>query len=183
MKIARYLLCTISIFIFLIGCSNNSGNDSRSKGVISLESSVFGENENIPSRFTCDGRDISPPLLWSNLPNGTKSIAIITDDPDAPVGTWVHWIIYNMPTTSNKLDENVTRDLQLENGALQGRNDFGKIGYNGPCPPQGTHRYYYKIYALDSMLNLVPGVNKEKLENAMKGHILAKGQLVGKYGR
>ncbi len=97
MKSSKYILCTVSVLIFLIGCSNNSGNDSRSKGVISLESSVFGENENIPSRFTCDGRDISPPLLWSNLPNGTKSIAIITDDPDAPVGTWVHWVIYNMP--------------------------------------------------------------------------------------
>ncbi len=113
MKIARYLLCSISIFIFLIGCSNNSGNDSRSKGVISLESSAFGKNENIPSKFTCDGHDISPPLLWNKLPEGTKSIAVISDDPDAPVGTWVHWIIYNMPTTSNKLDENITRDLQL----------------------------------------------------------------------
>ncbi len=117
MKIDRYLLYSISIFIFLIGCSNNSGNDSRSKGVISLESSAFGKNENIPSKFTCDGHDISPPLLWNKLPEGTKSIAIISDDPDAPVGTWVHWIIYNIPTATNKLDETVAKDRQRENGA------------------------------------------------------------------
>jgi len=176
-------LYSISVFLFAIGCNDNFGNGSLRKNGIILESPAFKENDIIPSKFTCDGKDISPPLSWSNLPNGSKSIVLIFDDPDAPVGTWVHWVIYNIPPDSNNLEENVPKDRELKNGAKQGRNDFGKIGYGGPCPPEGTHRYYFKLYAIDTILDLKTGTNKEKLENAMKGHIIAKAQLIGKYKR
>jgi hypothetical protein len=137
----------------------------------------------IPSKYTCDGADISPPLAWSGLPEGTKSIAIINDDPDAPMGTWVHWVIYNIPPTAQGLAEDIKRVEKLPDGTLQGKNSWGRIGYGGPCPPGGTHRYFFKIYALDKMLNLKPGATKEELLTAMKGHILAQAQFYGKYSR
>ncbi|KJR42283.1 phosphatidylethanolamine-binding protein, partial [Candidatus Magnetoovum chiemensis] len=128
-------------------------------------------------------RNISVPLTWSLLPDGTKSVAIINDDPDAPVGTWVHWVIYNIPPQITSLPEGVPLDKTLSNGAIQGKNDFNKIGYGGPCPPSGTHRYYFKIYALDAMLDLQPGATKAQLLEAMKNHTLSEGQLMGKYKR
>ena len=148
-----------------------------------LTSPAFTENGMIPAKYTCDGQDISPALAWAGLPAGTKSLALICDDPDAPVGTWVHWVLFNIAPTSVQLEENVKAEKEAKNGMRQGSNGWSKIGYGGPCPPSGTHRYYFKLYALDSTLDLKPGATKAELLQAMKGHILAEAQLMAKYQR
>ena len=151
---------------------------------IRVSSSAFQEGETIPTPYTGDGRDASPPLRWENVPDGTKSLALIADDPDAPRGTWVHWVLYDLPADARSLDEGVPATETLPNGAKQGKNDFGKIGYGGPAPPRGKpHRYFFKLYALDAPVNSRPGATKAELLAAMKGHVLAEGQLMGKYGR
>ncbi len=150
---------------------------------ISVRSSAFQEGGLIPAKYTCDGDDISPPLEWTGVPQGTKSLALICDDPDAPVGTWVHWVLWNTPPTVNGLAEDVPPDPQLPDGSRQGISDFRRPGYGGPCPPSGVHRYYFKIYALDTMLDLPGSTRKADLLKAMQGHILAEGQLMGKYRR
>ena len=137
----------------------------------------------IPRKHTCDGDDVSPPLAWTGIPEGAKTIALIGDDPDAPMGTWVHWVLFNLPANIMQLAEAVPPNKELLSGAKQGRNDFRRIGYGGPCPPGGTHRYYFKLYALDSALNLPPGASKADVVKAMQGHVLAEGQLMGKYKR
>ncbi len=151
--------------------------------IITVTSTAFKDGEMIPSRYTCDGANISPQIAWTNIPHDTKSIAIISDDPDAPVGTWVHWIVYDIPPDVTELQENCPPDKILKNGAKQGITDFKRIGYGGPCPPSGTHRYFFKAYALDILLNAQPGLTKANLLKAMDGHIIAKGQLIGKYER
>jgi hypothetical protein len=149
---------------------------------IKITSSAFKEGEMIPKKYTCDGPDVSPPLVWNAGPSGTRSIALICDDPDAPRGTWVHWVIFNLPVDLKELQENIPKQDVLKNGAKQGLNDFGGIGYGGPCPP-ALHRYFFKVYALDAMLNLQAGATKAQLLKAMEGHILGQGQLMGKYKR
>jgi len=147
-----------------------------------LTVAAFKQNEFIPKEFTCDGPDISPALEWTEPPAGTESFAIIVDDPDAPAGTWVHWVLYDIPGDTHKLEDGIAKDRQLPNGARQGRNDFGKIGYNGPCPPKGgPHRYFFKLYALDKKMNLKAGASKAELERAMKGHLLGKAEVVGRF--
>ena len=148
-----------------------------------LSSPAFNDGDMIPEKHTCDGEDISPPLVWELVPQNVKSIALICDDPDAPVGTWVHWVYYDIPSNTNGLPENITPQENPDNGGKQGTNDFRKIGYGGPCPPGGIHRYYFKIYALDAILNLPAGIDKEKLLKAMEGHIVGQAQLMGKYKR
>lgn len=148
-----------------------------------IRSSAFQEGALIPGKYTCDGVDVSPPLEWSQVPEGTETFALISDDPDAPVGTWVHWVIYNIPGDLRVLAEGIPAREVLANGTTQGINDFRRIGYGGPCPPRGTHRYYFKIYALDAKLNADAGISKKELIRAMEGHILAEGQLMGKYRR
>ena len=150
---------------------------------IKITSTAFTDGSMIPGDYTCDGRDISPPLAWTDVPEGTKSLAIICDDPDAPMGTWVHWVLFNIPATINELSQDIPTDKVLENGAIQGINDFRRYGYGGPCPPGGTHRYYFKIYALDTELTEEPGITKADLLKAIKEHILAEGQLMGRYKR
>ncbi len=150
---------------------------------IKVESPAFEEGGMIPTKYTCDGQNISPPLTWDSIPDGTKSLALISDDPDAPMGTWVHWVLFNMPPNTKELRENIPAKRILDNGAKQGITDFRKIGYGGPCPPSGTHRYYFKLYALDTEIHLDAGITKEQLLDAMEGHILAEGQLMGKYKR
>jgi hypothetical protein len=150
---------------------------------IQITSPAFKEGAMIPAKYTADGLDISPPLQWQGVPKGAAGIALINDDPDAPMGTWVHWVLYNLPPDTNSLPEGVPCDDTLENGAMQGRTDFGSTGYGGPAPPSGTHRYYFKLYALDTMLQLPPGATKAQLEKAMKNHILAQATLMGKYKR
>ena len=150
---------------------------------IKITSSAFEDGGLIPAKYTCDGADMSPPLQWDAVPEGTKSIALICDDPDAPMGTFVHWVIFGLPADTRELAENIPSDETLPNGAKQGTSDFGRIGYGGPCPPSGTHRYFFKIYALDAEVELAAGASKRELLKAMEGHILGQGQLIGKYKR
>jgi len=150
---------------------------------IRIASSAFEDGGLIPAKYTCDGADISPPLQWDAVPEGTGSIALICDDPDAPVGTFVHWVLFNLPAETKELPENMPADKTLPNGAGQGTTDFGRVGYGGPCPPSGTHRYFFKIYALGTEIHLAAGTGKRELLKAMEGHILAQGQLIGKYKR
>lgn len=151
---------------------------------IQITSAAFADGQPIPAKYTADGLDISPPLAWTNAPAGAKSFALITDDPDAPKGTWVHWVIYDLPPTATTLAENTPNSPQLPDGTKQGLNSFKKIGYNGPAPPPGkVHHYFFKIYALDAALDLQPGATKADLLNATDGHVLAQGQLVGTYQR
>jgi hypothetical protein len=148
-----------------------------------LTSAAFKPGEMIPAKYTCDGPDVSPPLTWSDPPTGTKSFALISDDPDAPVGTWVHWVLWNIPASARSLEENLPKQGSLPHGARQGTTDFRRIGYGGPCPPSGTHRYFFKLYALDTTLDLPAATTKKHLEKAMQGHILAQAELMGKYRR
>jgi len=140
-----------------------------------IKSSAFTNNRLIPTKYTCDGEDLNPPLSIEGIPNGTQSLALIVDDPDAPMGTWDHWIVWNIPP-SEKIEENSVP-------GVEGLNDFRKHSYGGPCPPSGTHRYFFKVYALDTKLNLNVSSRKKDLEKALQGHILAKGELVGRYSR
>lgn len=148
-----------------------------------LKSQVFQAGGMIPPQYTCDGPDISPPLSWSDPPAGTISFALISDDPDAPMGTWVHWVLWNIPASARALDENLPKTASLANGAKQGTTDFHRVGYGGPCPPSGTHRYFFKLYALDTTLDLPSGTTKKDLEKAIHGHILAQTELMGTYRR
>ena len=153
------------------------------KAEIKLTSVAFKEGQSIPAPYTCDGVNISPPLEWSGVPKTAKTVAIVVDDPDAPSGPWVHWVLYNLPANNIGVVENVPATENLRAGGFQGKNDFGKIGYGGPCPPSGTHRYFFKIYALDSELPLKAGATKAELMKAMEGHIVLQGQLMGTYRR
>lgn len=167
----------IIIILFALGCI---AKEDVNMEKISISAEGFKEAGLIPDEYTCEGKDISPSLSWKGIPAGTKSIALIMDDPDAPGGTFVHWVLYNLPAEIQKLP----KAMPLPDGSMQGMTDFGQPGYGGPCPPPGKpHRYYFKIYALDTKLNLPPGASKNQVENAMVGHILTKGELMGKYQR
>jgi len=148
-----------------------------------LFSSAFKQGDFIPRKYTCDDADVSPPLFWEKVPDGTASFALISDDPDAPMGTWIHWVLFNLPASLRSLPENVPKDRELPDGSMQGITDFRRPGYGGPCPPGGTHRYFFKLYALDTMLNLEPGSTKTSVVMAMQGHILDQCKLMGKYRR
>ena len=151
---------------------------------ISLSSSAFREGGKIPVKYTCVGQDVSPPLEWNQPPPGTQAFALIVDDPDAPGGVFTHWVIFNLSSDSLKLPEAIPTQTQLPDGAMQGKNDFGRIGYGGPCPPPGhPHRYQFILYALDQRLDLKAGVSKKQLIGAMEGHVLVQGQLTGTYQR
>lgn len=142
-----------------------------------LTSPAFANNGAIPPEYTCDGDDLSPGLIISDVPSNAKSIALIMDDPDAPVGNWDHWVVFNIPPSANQLQKGKEPD------GVAGKNSWGRAGYGGPCPPSGTHRYFFKLYALDIMLNLPEGPAKKELEKAMQGHIVAQAQLIGTYRR
>ena len=149
-----------------------------------LSSSAFASGGAIPVKYTCEGENSSPPLAWSGVPQGTKSIALVCDDPDAPGGTWVHWVLYDLPPTTNELTEKLAPTPSLPNSGKQGTNSFEKIGYGGPCPPPGKgHHYLFKLYALDSTIALKPGATKVELLGAMEHHVLGEGRLVGTYQR
>jgi Raf kinase inhibitor-like YbhB/YbcL family protein len=150
----------------------------------SLRSSVIEAGSRIPEAYTCDGRDVSPPLRWEDAPAGTQSFALICEDPDAPMGTWVHWVVYNLPADARKLPEGVPAREGLQDGSLQGKNDFGRVGYGGPCPPRGKpHRYFFRLYALDARLPPGAGNTKGTLLRAMTGRVLGQCELQGLYGR
>ncbi len=170
----RYFL--ILTLIFLI---SRTQQQIQTTGAVKmkLQSSAFTHNGDVPSEYTCDGADLSPPLVISDVPNNAKSLTLIMDDPDAPVGTWDHWIVFNIPTSTKKIQEGT------EPEGTAGRNSWSRTGYGGPCPPSGTHRYFFKLYALDTTLNLPEGATKKDLEKAMQEHILAQAQLMGTYKR
>ena len=181
--------CAILALAFLcVACAGN-GNRTAVKEekiamTIQLTSSAFAEGQPIPEKYTCDGADISPPLKWTNIPQGAKSLALVCDDPDAPAGTWVHWVLYELPPAVTELPEGVPTTETISNVAKQGVNDFKRIGYGGPCPPRGgPHRYFFKLYALDAELQLKAKATKKDLLRAMEGHSLAEGQLMGTYKR
>ena len=151
-----------------------------------VSSSAFAPGGTVPARFSCDGADRSPPLTWSGMPHGAVTFALIVDDPDAPGGTWVHWVLFNLPASVAALPEGVPAagDLPQLGGALQGRNDFGKLGYGGPCPPPGrAHRYFFRLYALDAALPLRAGTGRREVESAMRGHVVGEATLMGTYAR
>ncbi|MBZ5570598.1 MAG: YbhB/YbcL family Raf kinase inhibitor-like protein [Acidobacteriia bacterium] len=149
-----------------------------------ISSASFPNGGPIPRKFTCDGADVSPEMSWTGSPVGTKSFVLLADDPDAPVGTWTHWVLFDLPAQTNSLAEGIPKVDEVPSGGRQGRNDFHKIGYGGPCPPPGTpHRYFFKLYALDKMLNLKPGGSKQEVEQAMQNHVLGKAELMGTYQR
>lgn len=148
-----------------------------------IKSTAFEHGGNIPKKYTCDGADVSPPLSWTAPPEGTKSLALICDDPDAPMGTWVHWVLFGLLPNTRELPEGVPTQEILPDGSKQGTTDFGRVGYGGPCPPSGTHRYYFKLYALDMEPDLKPGATKQQLLKAIEKHILAQVELMGRYQR
>ena len=150
---------------------------------LDIKSTAFGEGNSIPKQYTCDGADISPQLSWSQPPEGTGSMVLICDDPDAPMGTWVHWVLYGLSPDTLEISENIPDDKEVLGGAKHGVNDFHKYGYGGPCPPGGTRRYFFKLYAVDTVVDLDPGATKDEVLDAIKGHVLAQGQLMGRYSR
>jgi Raf kinase inhibitor-like YbhB/YbcL family protein len=150
---------------------------------LELTSSAFIQGESIPVRYSCDGEDLSPPLQWGDPPKGTQSFALIMDDPDAPVGTWVHWVIYNLPAQIRAVEEGITADAELADGSRHGTNSWGRLGYGGPCPPSGSHRYFFKLYAVGVLLDLEAGATKDELLTAMEGLILEQAELMGVYSR
>jgi hypothetical protein len=151
---------------------------------LDIKSTAFGEGNSIPKQYTCDGADISPQLSWLQPPEGTGSMVLICDDPDAPMGTWVHWVLYGLSPDTLEISENIPDDKEVLGGAKHGVNDFHKYGYGGPCPPGGTHRYFFKLYAVDTeVVDLDPGATKDEVLVAIKGHVLAEGQLMGRYSR
>ena len=155
-----------------------SGSDSRLPLKMKIASAAFANNSKIPSKYTCDGENVNPPFEFIDIPKKAKSLALIVDDPDAPSRVWVHWVVYNINPTTTKVDENSV----LQDG-IEGMTDFGKPGYGGPCPPSGTHRYFFKLYALDITLDLPPNATREMLEKTMQGHIIDKAELIGLYSR
>jgi hypothetical protein len=155
-----------------------------SSGNLELRTTAFQPDGNIPKPFTCDGADASPALSWSDPPPPTQSFVVIMDDPDAPVGTFVHWVVYNLPATARGLPGRLPANYEVEGGGRQGVNDFARTGYGGPCPPPGRpHRYFFRLYALDGKLNLKTVAHRKDVDQAMKGHVLAQAELRGLYGR
>lgn len=164
------IILFVFMFLFSYPCDAN-----EEKGGVDMQvtSPSFEHNGYIPKKFTCQGQNVSPALVIENIPDGTRALALIVDDPDAPMGTWVHWVVYNIPVTSGIKEDSIP--------GIQGINDFGRENYGGPCPPSGTHRYFFKIYALNKELELEEGVRKVGLEEAMEGNILGKAELIGLY--
>lgn len=150
---------------------------------LDIKSTAFVDGELIPKKYTCDGADVSPQLSWTQPPEGTKSMVLICDDPDAPMGTWVHWVLYGLSPDTLELSENIPDDKEVLSGAKHGINDFRRYGYGGPCPPGGTHRYFFKLYAVDTEVDLNPGATKGEVLGTIKGHVLAEGRLMGRYSR
>ncbi len=164
--------------------ANSRAAATTEKARMQLSSSAFSDGAPIPAKYTCDDQNVSPPLKWSGVPADAKSLVLLADDPDAPRGTWVHWVLYELPASTAELPENIAKTQYVAGGARQGLNDFKHLGYGGPCPPPGkAHRYFFKLYALDNQLGLKPGASKKEVESAMANHVLAHGELRGTYQR
>jgi len=174
-------LSVLVLVIFVSGCtSQNTNQNTGNSSGFQIKSSAFMQDGEIPQKYTANGENISPSLSWTSAPSDTKSFTIICEDPDA--SSFTHWVVFNIPNNTTQLAEGITNQGTLDNGAKQGTNDFNKIGYSGPAPPSGTHRYIFTIYALDSELNLGVGATKSQVNSAMNGHVLDKAQITGKYG-
>ena len=183
-KYAQLAFCFIAVPAFLGIGSVAEEEEGASMATLQITSTSFEPNGVIPKKYTCEGEDVSPPLEWHGPPSGTKSFALISDDPDAPVGTWVHWVVYDLPIETRELGEGLAKTDVLPNGAKQGMTDFRRIGYGGPCPPPGSyHRYFFRLYALDTTLAIRSRQTKQQLLKAMEGHVLAQGELIGRYKR
>jgi hypothetical protein len=188
-RITTTAINLITILALIAAACSRSHNKvtSREGNTVNIliTSDAFREGDAIPTKYTCDGEDISPALRWSDIPPNTKSLVLICEDPDAPSGAFTHWVLYNLPPTATELPEGVSVEARLANGAIQGRNDFKRIGYGGPCPPpkNGAHRYFFRLYALDTELQLQAGARRENIVLAMEGHVLATGRLMGTYQR
>jgi Raf kinase inhibitor-like YbhB/YbcL family protein len=169
------IILTLLSATLLCGCVSQPAEEEVNYMNLNVSSPAFGQNEKIPVNYTCDGRDINPQLSISGIPDGTVSLALIVEDPDAPLGTWDHWIVWNIPPTG-KIEEDTVP-------GIEGMNSFNKRSYGGPCPPFGTHKYIFSVYALDTQLALGEDAGKKEVLEAMNGHILAKGKLVGTYSR
>ena len=185
MKKSVFLIAASAIFLLIATLCVPPMGAAQTPG-FRFTSPAFKEGETIPVKYTCDGENVSPPLTWEGMPGGTKSLALICDDPDAPSKTWVHWVYFNIPPALNGLPENVPKGKEPETGGLQGNNDSRGTGYTGPCPPGGTHRYFFKLYALDVVLDLKPGlfgVSKKKLLKATEGRVIGEAQLMGTFSR
>ena len=186
-SVSRRVVLLIALFslilLTVVACGPKAPTPAKEAEVtISLSSAAFKERDQIPVKYTCDGQDISPPLAWGEPPQGTQAFALIVDDIDAPAGVFTHWVIFNIPSDSHKLEEAIATQVQLPGGALQGKNDSREISYAGPCPPGGcAHRYQFTLYALDQPVDLKAGVTKKQLLTAIQEHILAQGQLTGTY--
>lgn len=167
--------------IYLVHQSQKTGNNystTMNKSAMKIESSALKNNGEIPVKYACDGENVNPPLIFSGIPKSAESLALIIDDPDAPLGTWTHWIVWNIDPAAPGINEN-----SIPVGAVEGTTSFGKVGYGGPCPPSGIHHYAFKLYALDIKLDLPPEADKSKFEKATEGHILAQNELMGTYGK
>ena len=173
----------LALGVCVVAFAQERATTMEQSNAMQLTSVAFEQGAGIPVRYTCDGENLSPPLAWTGVPPGTKTLALIADDPDAPMGTWVHWVVYNLPTATAGLPEGYAADPQRQDGTCQGVTDFRRTGYGGPCPPSGTHRYFFTLYALDTTCSLAPGATAKELETAMRGHILAQAQLMGTYRR
>jgi Raf kinase inhibitor-like YbhB/YbcL family protein len=183
-QVAFLLIITLLVVLLLAGCESREQPLKEEEMALTVLSKAFQEGGEIPAKYTCDGQDISPPLSWSEPPSGARSFVLMVDDLDAPGGTFTHWIIFNIPSNSRVLSEAVPTPAQLSDGTTPGKNDFGRIGYGGPCPPPGRpHRYQFTLYALDQALGLKAGASKKQVLDAMREHILAQGQLTGVYQR
>lgn len=178
MKKVVLLLFIGIMFLTLDFVIKKRENLTNPKGGHMQLTSVFEHNGNIPSIYTCDGQDLAPELIISDVPESAKELVLIVDDPDAPMGTWVHWLVYNLPVDTKKIDAK-----NLPSGAKQGMTDFGRIGWGGPCPPSGTHRYFFKLYALDKKLDLEQGLTKRQLESSIRDSVIEKIELIGLYKR
>lgn len=178
------LLAFLLLVPFLAGCRHSQPAMVAAAGAtLTLESASLRDGR-VPKQNTCDGSDTSPALNWTAPPSGTKSLALTVTDPDAPSGTFTHWVLYNLPAGSTSISAGVPKQGQLPDGSRQGRNDFGKLGYGGPCPPAGKpHRYVFTLYALDRELNLEPGATRSQVESAFDGHVIAQSELTARYGR
>jgi Raf kinase inhibitor-like YbhB/YbcL family protein len=197
-RVGRFCGCVLIVFLLaswmVAGCvgvvqqveqpaSVSPAVSAVGGSTMKLTSSAFAEGAMIPVKYTCNGQDISPPLAWADVPAGTRALALICDDPDAPAGTWVHWVAFNLLPDMAGLPEGVPAEKTPKVGGVQGTNSWRRIGYGGPCPPSGTHRYFFKLYALDNMLSLSSNATAKDVQAAMKGHVLAEAQLMGRYKR
>lgn len=186
-----YLVSSLVLAVLLLSCAGNgaespapeigeeeAGPQVPPEAQLEVTSSAFAQGEAIPQKYTCDGEDVSPPLAWTGAPESVASYALIMDDPDAPAGTWVHWVLFDISPQTTKLAEDVPATV-----GVQGNSSWDRTGYGGPCPPSGEHRYFFKLYALDTTLGLEAGATKEEVLQAMSDHVVAQGELMGTYSR